>query len=181
MANKWGKTGNRDRFYFLGLQNHCSDCSHEINRSLLLGRKAMANLDGIFKSRDITLLTKVRIVKPVVFPVVMHTCESWTIKKAEHWRTEAFELWCWERLKVGGEGDDWGWDGCMVSSTRWTWVWANSGSCWWPERPGVLQSVGSQRVRHNWATKLNGGIFWKTKKKVFFLNFEYFNCTHLTC
>ena len=78
-----GKTGNSDRFSFLGLQNHCSDCGHEINRSLLLGRKAMANLDSIFKSRDITLLTKVCIVKPMVFPVVMYGCESWTIKKAE--------------------------------------------------------------------------------------------------
>ena len=87
---------------------------------------------------------------------------------AKSWLTHLKRPWSWERLKVGGEGDDWGWDGCMVSSTRWTWVWANSGSCWWPERPGVLQSVGSQRVRHNWATKLNGGIFWKTKKKVFF-------------
>ena len=83
MANKWGKTGNSDRFYFLGLQNHCSDCSHKINRSLLLGRKAMANLDSILKSRDITWLTKVCIVKAMVFPVVMYGCESWTIKKAE--------------------------------------------------------------------------------------------------
>ena len=74
------------------------DCSHEIKRFLLLGRKAMANLDGIFKSRDITLLTKVCIVKPVVFPVVMYGCESWTRKKAECQKIDAFELWCWRRL-----------------------------------------------------------------------------------
>ena len=74
------------------------DCSHEIKRCLLLGRKVMTNLDGIFKSRDITLLTKVRLVKAMVFPVVMHGCESWTVKKAEHRRTDAFELLCWRKL-----------------------------------------------------------------------------------
>ena len=74
------------------------DCSHEIKRHLLLGRKAITNLDSILKSRDITLPTKVRLVKAVVFPVVMHGCESWTIKKAEHRRFDAFELWCWRRL-----------------------------------------------------------------------------------
>ena len=74
------------------------DCSHEIKRCLLLGRKVMTNLDSIFKSRDITLPTKVRLVKAVVFPVVMYGCESWTIKKAEHHRIHAFELWCWRRL-----------------------------------------------------------------------------------
>ena len=75
-----------------------ADCSHEIKRWLLLGRKAMTNLDSILKSRDITLPTKVHLVKAVVFPVVMYGCESWTIKKAEHQRTDAFELWCWRRL-----------------------------------------------------------------------------------
>ena len=74
------------------------DCSHEIKRHLLLGRKVMTNLDNIFKSRDITLPTKVRLVKAMVFPVVMYGCESWTIKKAEHQRIDAFELWCWGRL-----------------------------------------------------------------------------------
>ena len=74
------------------------DCSHEIKRHLLLGRKVMTNLDSIFKSRDITLLTKVRLVKAMVFPVVMYGCESWTIKKAERRRIDAFELWCWRRL-----------------------------------------------------------------------------------
>ena len=78
--------------------NADGDCSHEIKRSLLLGRKAMTNLDSILKSRDITLPTKVLIVKAMVFPVVMYGCESWTVKKAEHWRIDAFELWCWKRL-----------------------------------------------------------------------------------
>ena len=74
------------------------DCSHEIKRGLLLGRKVMTNLDSIFKSRDITLSTKVRLVKAVVFPVVMYGCESWTVKRAEHQGIDAFELWCWRRL-----------------------------------------------------------------------------------
>ena len=74
------------------------DCSHEIKRCLLLGRKVMTNLDSILKSRDITLQTKVRLVKAMVFPVGMYRCESWTIKKAEHQRIDAFELWCWRRL-----------------------------------------------------------------------------------
>ena len=74
------------------------DCSHEIKRCLLLGRKAMTNLDRILKSRDMTLPTKVHLVKGMVFPVVMYGCESWTIKKAEHWRIIAFELWCWRRI-----------------------------------------------------------------------------------
>ena len=75
------------------------DCSHEIKRRLLLGRKAMTNLDSIFKSRVITLPTKVHLVKAMVFPVVMYGCESWTIKKAGHQRIDAFELWCWKRLE----------------------------------------------------------------------------------
>ena len=74
------------------------DCSHEIKRRLLLGRKAMSNLDNILKSRDITLSTKVHLVKAMVFPVVMYGCERWTLKKAEHQRIDAFELWCWIRL-----------------------------------------------------------------------------------
>ena len=95
MGNRWGNSGNSARFYFSELQNHCS---HEIKRHLLLGRKDMTNLDSILKSRDITLLTKVHLVKAMVCPVVMYGCESWTIKKAEHRRTDAFELWCWRRL-----------------------------------------------------------------------------------
>ena len=74
------------------------DCSREIKRCLLLGRKVMTNLDSTLKSRDITLSTKVHLVKGMAFPVVMYECESWTIKKVEHWRTDAFELWCWRRL-----------------------------------------------------------------------------------
>ena len=99
MGNRWGNSGNSVRLYFL-----CSkitadgDCSHEIKRRLLLGRKVMTNLDSIFKSRDITLSTKVRLVKAMVFPVVMYGCKSWTIKKAECRRIDAFELWCWRRL-----------------------------------------------------------------------------------
>ena len=165
----------------------------------------MTNLDSILKSRDITLLTKVHLVKAMVFPVVVYGCESWTIKKAEHWTIDAFELWCWRRLlrapwnarrssqfilkeispeyslegpmlelkcqyfghlmwrtdslektfkwerwKAGGEGAYRGWDGWMASLTQWTWIWVNSGSWWWTGRPGVLQSMGSQRVGHDW-------------------------------
>ena len=88
-------------FIFLGSKITADDgCSHEIKRCLLIGRKVMTNLDSIFKSRDIALPTKVRLVKAVVFPVVMYGCESWTVKKAERWRTDAFELWCWRRLLI---------------------------------------------------------------------------------
>ena len=86
-------------FIFLGSKITADGhCSHEIKRRLLLGRKSMTNLDSILKSRDITLSTKVCLVKAMVFPVVMYGCESWTIKKAEHQRTDVFELWCWRRL-----------------------------------------------------------------------------------
>ena len=88
-------------FIFLGSKITADgDCSHEIKRCLLLGRKVMTNLDSILKSRDITLPTKVHLVKAMVFPVVMYGCESWTIKKAEHRRIDAFELWCWRRLLI---------------------------------------------------------------------------------
>ena len=99
MANRWGNSGNSDRLYVGGSKITADgDCSHEIKRHLLLGRKAMTKLDSILKSRDITWLTKVHLIKAMVFPVVMYGCESWTIKKAEHRRTDAFELWCWRRL-----------------------------------------------------------------------------------
>ena len=99
MGNRWGDSGNSVRLYFLGSRITADgDCSHEIKRSLLLGRKVMANLDSILKSRDITLPTKVCLVKVMVFPVVMYGCERWTIKKAEHQKIDAFELWCWRRL-----------------------------------------------------------------------------------
>ena len=168
----------------------------------------MTNLVSIFKSRDYTLPTKVRLSQ--VFLVVMYGCESWTIKKAESQRIDAFELWCWtrllrvpwtarrsnqsilkeispgysleglmlklklqyfghliqradsfektlmlERLRAGGEGDNRRWDGWMASLTQWKWVWVDSGSWWWTGRPGVLQFMGSQRVRHDWANELN--------------------------
>ena len=93
MANRWGNNGNSERFYFLGLQNTADgDCSNEMKRYLLLGRKAMTNPDSILKSRNITLPTKIYLVKALVFPVVMYRCESWTIKEAEHQRIDAFEL-----------------------------------------------------------------------------------------
>ena len=185
------------------------DCSHEIKRCLLLGRKVMTNLDSILKSRDIPLPTKVCLVKAVVFLVVMYGYESWTINKSECRRIDAFQVWCWrrllrvpwtamrsnqsilirsvlnihwkdwcwswnsntlatwceelthlkrpwwwEKLKVG-EGDSRGWDGWMASPTQWTWVWVNSRNWRWTGRPGVLQSMGLQRVEHNWATELN--------------------------
>ena len=99
MGNRWGNSGNSVRLYFLGSKITADgECSHEIKRRLLLGRKVMTNLDSIFKSRDITLLAKVRLVKAMVFPLVMYGCESWTVKKAEHQRIDAFELWCWKRL-----------------------------------------------------------------------------------
>ena len=181
-------------------------CSHEIKRHLLLGRKVMTNLDSILKSRDITLSTKVCLVKAMVFPVAMYGCESRTIKKAEHRRIDAFELWfwrrflrvpstasrfnksilketspecsleglmlklklqnfghlthlkrpwCWWRSKAGEDGDNRGRDGWIAPPTQWTWVWVNSRTWWWTGRPSVLQSMGSQRVGHDWATKLN--------------------------
>ena len=92
MANRWGHNGNGERLTADG------DCSHEIKRHLLLGRKARTNLDSILKSRDITLSTKIHLVKAMVFPVVEYGCESWTIKKAECRRIDAFEPWCWRRL-----------------------------------------------------------------------------------
>ena len=93
------KKGNSDKFYFRVCKIIADgDCSHEIKRHLLIGRKAMTNLDSIFKSKDITLPTKVHLVKAMAFPVVMYGYESWTIKKAECQRTDAFELWCWRRL-----------------------------------------------------------------------------------
>ena len=113
------------------------DCRYEIKRCLLLGRKAVTNLDSILKSRDITLLTKVHKVK--------------SMRELTHWKRP----WCWERLKVEEEGDDREWDGWIASMTQWTWVWVDSGSWWWIGRPGVVQSMGSQRVRHDWETELN--------------------------
>ena len=205
-------------FIFLGSKiTGGGDCSHEIKRCLLLRRKAMTNLYSILKSRDITLPTKVHLVKAIVFLVVIYECQCWTIKKAEHRRIDAFELWCWrgllrvpwteikpvnpkgnqswifiartdakaetpilwppdaknwliwkrpwcwERVKVGGEGDDRGWDGWMASPTQWTWIWVNCGRWWWTGRPGELQSMGLQRVGHNWVIELN----WLLEEKLY--------------
>ena len=99
MANRWGNSGNSVRLYFGGSKiTEDGDCSHEIKRCLLLGRKVMTNLDSIIKGRDITLSTKVHLVKAMVFPVVVYGCESWTIKKDERQRIDAAELWYWRRL-----------------------------------------------------------------------------------
>jgi len=185
------------------------DCSHEIKRCSLLGRKVMANLDSILKSRDITLPTKVHLIKAMVFSnshvwlweldceeswalknwcfwtvVLGKTLESpldckeiksvppkgnqsWifigrsddeaeTLNTLATWYEELTHLkrpWCWERLRAG-EGDDRRWDGWMASPTQWTWVCVNW-SWWWTGRPGMLQSLRSQRVRHDWVTELN--------------------------
>ena len=186
------------------------DCSHEFKRCLLLGRKTKTNLDSVLESRDITLLTKVCIVKAVIFPVVMYRCESWTRKKAElleNWcfwtmvlektlespldskeikpvnpkgnqpwlfirrtdaEAEAPILWLpevksWltgkepEAGKYGGQEEKGTAEDEMVGWHQRLngWVWVNSGSWWWTGRPGVLRFMGSQRVRHNWATELN--------------------------
>ena len=99
MANRWGNNGNSDRLFFFGSKITADgDCSHKIKRRLFFGRKVMANLDSMLKSRDITLPIKVHLVKAMVFPVVMYGYESWTVKKAERWRIDTFELWCWISL-----------------------------------------------------------------------------------
>ena len=175
----------------------------------------MTNLDSILKSRDITLSTKVCLVKTMVFPVVIYGYEldykeSWVLKNwciwtvvlektlespldcreiqpVHHKRKSVLNIywknwcwswnsntlatwceelthwkrpWCWERLKAGGKGDDRRWDGWMASPAQWTWVWVNSRSWWWTGRPSVLQFMGSQRVRHDWATKLNWSFLY---------------------
>ena len=99
MGDRWETVETLSDFIFLGSKITADgDCSHEIKRRLLLGRKVLTNLDSILKSRDITLPTKVRLIKAMVFPVVMYGCESWTVKKAERGRIDALELWCWRRL-----------------------------------------------------------------------------------
>ena len=99
MANRWGNNGNSERLYYFGSKITADgECNHEIKTYLLLGIKAMTNLDNILKSRDISLSTKIHLVKAMVFPIVMYGCESWFIKKTECQRIDAFELWCWRRL-----------------------------------------------------------------------------------
>ena len=175
--------GTVAHFIFLGSKiTTDGDCSHEIKRRLLLVRKVMTDLDSILKSRNITLPTKVHLVKAMVFPVVMYGCESWTIRKAEHWRLDAFELWCWRRLlrvpwparrsnqsilkEISPE----------VHWKDWCWSWnSNTLATWWEElthlkrpwcwerlraggegdnrdRNGGLQSMRSQRISHDWAS-----------------------------
>ena len=208
MGKQWKTV--RD-FIFLGSKITADgDCSHEIKRCLLLGRKAMANLDSIFKSRDITLLTKVWLLKAMFF-FSSHAWmweldhkESWAPKKwcfwtfvvwrkllsnpwaarrekqsilkeinpeYTHWKdwcwnwssntlatwcedlTHLKRPWCWERLKAGRKGDDRGWDGWIASPTQWIWVWVSSRSWWRTGKPGMLQSMGSQRIRLDWSTE----------------------------
>ena len=99
MANRWGNNGNSERLYYFGSKITADgECNHEIKTYLLLGIKAMTNLDNILKSRDISLSTKIHLVKAMVFPIVMYGCESWPIKKAECQRIDVFELWCWRRF-----------------------------------------------------------------------------------
>ena len=199
----------RDFIFLVSKITADGDCNYEIKRLLLLKGKAMTNLDSTLKNRDFTLQTKVRLVKAIVFLVVIYGYESWTIKKAEHRRIDAFELWCWrrllripwtarrsnqsilkeispeysleglilklnsntlatwyeelthlkrpwcwERLKAGGEAANRGWDGWMASPTWWTWVWVCSRRWWKTGKPGMLQSMGSQRVRQDWVTEV---------------------------
>ena len=99
MKNRWGNSGNSDKLFFLGSKITADgDCSHEIKRHLLLGRKAMTKIDKHIKKERHHLLTNILLVKVMVFPIVIYGYESWTIKKTEHWETDAFELWCWRRL-----------------------------------------------------------------------------------
>ena len=206
MVNRQGNKGNNDRLYFPGLQNHCGP---------------WLQLDSILKRRDITLLTKVWLVKVMVFPVVMYGYENWAIKKSwvlNNWcfwtvvleKTLESPLDCKESKLVNPKGNQsWcsleglilklklqylghlmqrtdslektlmlgkiegrrrrgqqGWDGWMASLTLWTWVWTSFRSWWWTWTPGVLQSMGSQRVRHDWATELN----WKSLRISFHCN-----------
>ena len=197
-------------FIFLGSKITADgDCTHEDKRRLLLGRKVMTNLDSILKSRDITLPTKVHLVKDMVFfsshvwmweldykecwapknwcfwTVVLEktvespldckemkplnskgnqSCVFWSSKILATWWEELIHgkrPWHWEGLKAGREGDDRRWDDLMASLMQWTWVWVGSGSCWWTGKPGVLQSMGLLKVRHNWVTELNWLNLWK--------------------
>ena len=189
------------------------DCSHEIKRYFVLGRKVMTNLDSVLKSRDITLPTKVCLIKAVVFSVVMYGCESWIVKKVEHWRTDPFELWCWRRLlrvpwtarrsnqsNLRETSPEYSLEGLMLKlklksfghlmrradslekplmlgkieggrrrgRQRMRWLdgitdsmnmsLSNFGSWWWTGKPGMLQSMESQRVRHDRTTEPN----WKS-------------------
>ena len=154
-------------FIFLGSKITADgDCSHEIKRHLLFGRKVMTNLDSILKSRDITLSTKVRLVKAMVFSVVMYGCESWTIKKAEHQRIDAFELWCWRRLlRVPWTARRFNQSilkeispGCSWKEWCWSWSWNSNTLATWHEelthwkRPCCWEKLkaGGERDDRGW-------------------------------
>ena len=215
MASRWEILETVTDFLFLGSKITVdSDCSHAIKRHLVLGRKAIRNLHSILKNRDITWLTEVHLVNAMVFPVVMYGCESWTTKKAEHQRIDAFELWCWRRLLrvpwtarrsnqliLKEISPECSLEVLMLTPQhfghlmqrtdslektlmlgniegrrrrgRWRMRWLDGivdlmdmslsklQGCWWTGRPGMLQSMGSQRVVHDWVTELNWfSIHW---------------------
>ena len=138
MANQWGKVEMVLDFIFMGSEITVDgNCSHKIKRHSLLGRKPMINLDSVLKSRDIKIPTKFHLDKAMVFPVVMHSCESWTIKKAEHQRIDAFELWCWRRLweSLGLPGDPtspcWRKSTLNIHWKDWCWSWSSNNLATW--------------------------------------------------
>ena len=143
MANRWGNNGNSEwLFLFLGSKISADgDCNHAIKRHFLLGKKALTNLDSVLKSRDITLPTKVRLVKAMGFPVVVYRCESWTIKKAEDRRTDAFELQCWRKLfKVSwtarrSNQSIWKKSTLNIPWKDWYWSWSSNILVTWCKEP----------------------------------------------
>ena len=210
MANKWGNSGNSVRLFWGSKITADGDCSHEIKGCLLLGRKVMINLDSKLKSRNITLLTKVCLVKAMVFPIVMYGCkkDNWVLKNWYFWtvvlekalespldckeiqpvhpkgnqswifigrtnaEAEASILWPpnvknWLIGKDPNAGKDWGWEEKGTTEDEMVWwhhqlyghEFEQALSWWWTGRPGMLQSMGSWRVRHSWATELNWNIY----------------------
>ena len=209
MAGRWGNSGNSGWLSFSGLQNHCRWWMQPWNKKMFAPcKKSHDQPRQHIKTQRHYFADKSPLVKAMVFPVVMYGCKSCTIKKTEHRRIDASELWCWrrflrvpwterksnqsilkeilnihwkdwcwswssntldtwweelthwkrpwfwERLRAGWEGDDRGWGGWMASPTWWMWVWASFRRQWWRGKPGVLQSMLLQRVRHNSATEL---------------------------
>ena len=161
-----GHNRNSDRFYFIGLQNHADgDCSHEIKRLLLHGKKAMTILDSILKSRDITLPTKVHLVKVLVFSVVINRCEGWIIKKDECQRIDAFELWCWIRLLrvswTARRSNQWVLKEVLnIHWKVWCWGWSSNTLATWCEELTHLQRPWCwERLTVGWHHRLNGHEF----------------------